>query len=145
VTLCPPSFGWMGVKTEASSLCCNELSAYCAVAVPRMFFSHWYTSPTPSVEGVGNVSKSAAITATFWLALAIAAPHDQSSWTGLLQALIHIGASWPVWPLRLSAHRQARSIAVRLHVRCHPIGRITVPPGEPSIAQGGVYCLVEDW
>jgi hypothetical protein len=35
-----------------------------------MFFGRWYTSPTPSEEGAGNVSKREAVTATFWLALA---------------------------------------------------------------------------
>jgi hypothetical protein len=34
-----------------------------------MLFSRWYTSPTLSVEGVGNVSRSATATAMFWLAL----------------------------------------------------------------------------
>jgi hypothetical protein len=46
------------VKIEALSGCCKELSACCAAVVPRLFFSCWYTSPTPSVEGVGNMSKS---------------------------------------------------------------------------------------
>jgi hypothetical protein len=32
---------------------------------PRMLFSHWYNSPTPSVKGVGNASRSAAVVATF--------------------------------------------------------------------------------
>jgi hypothetical protein len=68
-SLCPPSLGRMGVKIEASTRCCKELSAYRAVVVLRMIFSHGYTSPTPSVEGVGNVPKSAATTAMLWLAL----------------------------------------------------------------------------
>jgi hypothetical protein len=34
-----------------------------------MLFSHWYTSPTSSVKGAGNTSRSAAATTTFWLAL----------------------------------------------------------------------------
>jgi hypothetical protein len=37
--------------------------------VPRMLFSHWYTSPTPSMEGVCNVSRSVATVTMFWLAL----------------------------------------------------------------------------
>jgi hypothetical protein len=32
-------------------------------------FSYWYSSPTLSVEGAGNESWSAAVSATFWLAL----------------------------------------------------------------------------
>jgi hypothetical protein len=35
-----------------------------------MLFSCWYTSPTPLVEGVDSVSRSEAVMATFWLALA---------------------------------------------------------------------------
>jgi hypothetical protein len=35
-----------------------------------MLFSCWYISPTPLVEGEGNMSKSVAAAATFWLALA---------------------------------------------------------------------------
>jgi hypothetical protein len=38
-------------------------------AVSRMLFSHWYTMPTPLVKGAGNMSRSAAVAATFWLAL----------------------------------------------------------------------------
>jgi hypothetical protein len=70
VTLCPPFLGHVGVKIEASSQCYKELSVCCAAAVPRMFFSCWYTLPTPSVEGASNVSKSAPTTTMFWLALA---------------------------------------------------------------------------
>jgi hypothetical protein len=73
-----------------------------------MFFSRWYTSPTPLVEGAGNVSKSVAVAATCWLArvkMGYAALHDQSSWPGMLQALIHVGAGPPVRPQPLPAHR----------------------------------------
>jgi hypothetical protein len=69
-TLCPLSLGQAGGKAEPSTQCCSELSACCTVMVLRMLFSHWYTSPTPSVDGAGNVSKSAATATTFWLALA---------------------------------------------------------------------------
>jgi hypothetical protein len=58
-----------GGKIEASTQCCRELSACCVVAVLRMLLSHWYTLPNLLVEGVGNVSRSAATMATFWLAL----------------------------------------------------------------------------
>jgi hypothetical protein len=47
----------------------RELSAFWVAAMPRMSFSWWYTLSTPSVEGVGNMSKSAAVAATFWMAL----------------------------------------------------------------------------
>jgi hypothetical protein len=70
VALCPLSMGWVGGKIEASILSCKELSACYVVAVPRMLFSRWYTSPTPSAEGVENMSKSVAATTTLWLALA---------------------------------------------------------------------------
>jgi hypothetical protein len=40
------------------------------VVVPRMLFSHWYTSPTSVVEGAGNVSRCAATVATLWLDMA---------------------------------------------------------------------------
>jgi hypothetical protein len=36
-----------------------------------MLFNHWYISLTSMVEGAGNVSRSAAIVGTFWLALAM--------------------------------------------------------------------------
>jgi hypothetical protein len=67
--LCSPSLGQIEGETEASTQCCKEVSACWAVVVPRMLFNCWYISPTPSVEGAGNVSKSAATVATFWLAL----------------------------------------------------------------------------
>jgi hypothetical protein len=67
--LCPPSFFQVGGKIEASTRCCRELSTCYAAAVSRMLFSHRYTMPTPSVEDAGNVSRSAAVAATFWLAL----------------------------------------------------------------------------
>jgi hypothetical protein len=35
-----------------------------------MLLSYWHTSPTLSMEGAANISRSAAATATFWLALA---------------------------------------------------------------------------
>jgi hypothetical protein len=65
----PPILRMGGGKAEASTRCCKELSAYCAMAVPRMFLSRWYTSRTPSMEGAGNVPRSAAALAMFWLAL----------------------------------------------------------------------------
>jgi hypothetical protein len=57
-------------RIAASAPCSRELSTYYTAAAPRMLFSHWYTSPTPLVEGAGNLSRSAATTAMFWLALA---------------------------------------------------------------------------
>jgi hypothetical protein len=47
-----------------------------------MLFSHWYTSPTPSMQGAGNASRSVA---TFWLALAM--------WGLPLRLLLHHGLS----------------------------------------------------
>jgi hypothetical protein len=64
-----------GVKTETSAQRWRELSTCYAEAMPRMSFCWWYTLSTPSVEGVGKVSRSAATAATFYLALAKAAPH----------------------------------------------------------------------
>jgi hypothetical protein len=63
----PPSLGRTRGEIKDSSRCCKELSACYAVVVLRMLFNCWYISPTPLVEGAGNVSKSAT---TFWLALA---------------------------------------------------------------------------
>jgi hypothetical protein len=70
VVFCPPSLGLAGGRIEASTQCSREPSAYGMVAVTRMLFSHWYTSPTPSMEGASNASRSAATMTTFWLALA---------------------------------------------------------------------------
>jgi hypothetical protein len=36
----PLALEWSRVYMEASTQCCKELSACCAVAVLRMFFSH---------------------------------------------------------------------------------------------------------
>jgi hypothetical protein len=47
-----------------------ELSVCNAAAVLRMFFIQWYLSPTPSVEGAGNMSKSATAVVMLWLTLA---------------------------------------------------------------------------
>jgi hypothetical protein len=69
VAICPPPLGRVGGKIEASTRCCNELFACCATMVQRMLFTHWYISPTPSVEGASNASRSVATMATFWLVL----------------------------------------------------------------------------
>jgi hypothetical protein len=84
--LFPPSLGRAGGKIEASTRCCNELSACCAAAVPRMLFSHWYISPTPLVKGVDNASRSAATAATFLLDLAKA---------GSYRSTCSIAVAWP--------------------------------------------------
>jgi hypothetical protein len=53
------------------------------------------------------------------------------------QALIHIDAGQLVWPQWLPAHRRAHPVTVQLRARCHLVGCVVVPPGEP--------CLVEAW
>jgi hypothetical protein len=60
----------LGIRTETPAQCHRELSACFAVVMPRMSFSVRYTLSTPSAEGVGKVSRSAAATAMFWLTLA---------------------------------------------------------------------------
>jgi hypothetical protein len=65
----PPIHPRTGVKIEASARCCKEFSACYTVAVLRLFFYCWYTLPNPSVEHVGNISRSTVVVAMFWLAL----------------------------------------------------------------------------
>jgi hypothetical protein len=60
---------WSELETETLARRWSELSVCCSAATLRMFFIYWYTLLTRSVEGVGRVSKSVAVTATFWLAL----------------------------------------------------------------------------
>jgi hypothetical protein len=58
------------LKTETSAHHWSELSTCYLAATSRMFFNKWYTLLTPSVEGTGELSKSVAAVATFWLAQA---------------------------------------------------------------------------
>jgi hypothetical protein len=48
----PHLWGWQGGggRIEVSTRCSRELFACCKVGVPRMLFSHWYTSPTVDVS-----------------------------------------------------------------------------------------------
>jgi hypothetical protein len=58
------------LRTETRAQCWRELSAYCSVAMARISLNWQYTLSTPSTEGGGNVSRSMAVAATCWLALA---------------------------------------------------------------------------
>jgi hypothetical protein len=79
----PRLWGWWGGgRIEASTRCNRELSTCCTVLVQRMLLSHWYTSPTPSVEGACNVSRNAATTATLCSALVkVGSCHSAYSFT----------------------------------------------------------------
>jgi hypothetical protein len=57
------------LETETSARRWSELFSCYSAATARMFFICWYTLLTPSVEGVGRVSKSVVATTTFFLAL----------------------------------------------------------------------------
>jgi hypothetical protein len=57
------------LEIETSAHRWSEISAYCTVVTPRMSFSWPYTLSTPLPKGAGKVSRSAAATAMFWLAL----------------------------------------------------------------------------
>jgi hypothetical protein len=90
-----------------------------------MLFSHWYTSPTPSVEGASNLSRSATAAATFWLALAKAGSfHSACSppWPGSPSTLIHVEASRLAWPPWQPTRQRACLDAARFFTRCHPVG-----------------------
>jgi hypothetical protein len=50
-----------GGDVEASTRCCKELSTCYATAVPGMFFSHKYTSPTLSVVAPSFKAKTECI------------------------------------------------------------------------------------
>jgi hypothetical protein len=64
---CWPALEWPGIKTETSAQRWRKFSTFYAAAVPRISFSWRYTLSTPSVKGVGKVSRSVAAVATFWL------------------------------------------------------------------------------
>jgi hypothetical protein len=137
VTLCPPSLGQTEVETQDLSRCFKDLSACYMAALPRMFISRWYTSPTPSVEGVGNVSKSAATTTMFWLALVKAGSCRSAQSITMAWTTSSADSCWcRLASLASTATRpqQARPIAPWLYIRCHPVGRIIIPPGEPPVA-----------
>jgi hypothetical protein len=65
-----PAFERPGLENETSARHWREFFACCDVVMLRMSFSWWYTLSTPSMEGAGNVSRTAAATVIFWLALA---------------------------------------------------------------------------
>jgi hypothetical protein len=92
---------WPGLEKEIVARRWSKLSAYCSAAVPRVFFTYRYTLLTPSVEDAGRVSKSPAVAATFWLALA------------------KVGCSVPSWLMAaVTALAQARALAKLMVATC---------------------------
>jgi hypothetical protein len=107
VTICPLS--WMVVKIEALTRCYKKLSACSATVVLTMFFSHWYTSLTPSMEGMCMVSRSAAAAATFWLALA-----KVGSWHSACSIVV-------VWPTSSADSCWCKSGSLASMATCSPV------------------------
>jgi hypothetical protein len=60
---------WPRLEMKNSGHRSSELSACCSTAMLMMSFSCWYTLLTLSMEGMGRVSKSAAVAAMLWIAL----------------------------------------------------------------------------
>jgi hypothetical protein len=65
VIFCQPTREQLVSGIETPTQWWREHSACCAVAMVRSSPRWWYNLSTPSTEGVGNVSRSAATTATF--------------------------------------------------------------------------------
>jgi hypothetical protein len=59
-----------------------------------MLFSRWYTSPSPSVEGVGNVSRSTVVVAMFWLAHVKVGSHRYARSIAMAQPASSVDSRW---------------------------------------------------
>jgi hypothetical protein len=63
----PSALEWTGLEVDSPARGWQEHSTYCVVAMVRISHSWQYNLSTLSIEGRGNVSKSVAIVAMFWL------------------------------------------------------------------------------
>jgi predicted Rdx family selenoprotein len=69
IVFCRPALESPRVAIETPAQCRMELSACWVAAMLRMTFSWWYTLSSLSAEGVGKLSRSAATSTMFCLAL----------------------------------------------------------------------------